>query len=113
MPNYNVVYLQIVRNGIFKLRNVQIIPVPIMQDGRLADAQESRFQASKRSNMVSAFLLGVRCADIQEFFSTCKTFRYGLCRNARRSVSGLSAMGFSGCETFRIGQCRPARGLIC
>ena len=35
--------------------------------GRFADSQESRFQASKRSNMCSAVLVDDRSADIQEF----------------------------------------------
>ena len=35
--------------------------------GRFADSQESRFQASKRSNMSSAVLEGVHSADIHEF----------------------------------------------
>ena len=33
--------------------------------GRFADSQESRFQASKSSNMVSAVMEGVSSADIQ------------------------------------------------
>ena len=38
-----------------------------MKGLRFADSQESRFQASKRSNMSSAVLVGGRSADIQEF----------------------------------------------
>ncbi len=38
-----------------------------MQVGRFAVAQVSRFQASKRSNMGSALLLGGRSVDVQEF----------------------------------------------
>ena len=34
---------------------------------RYADSEELRFQASKRSNMVSAVLEGDRSADIHEF----------------------------------------------
>ncbi len=39
-----------------------------MKGLRFADSQESRFQASKRSNMSSAVLVGGRFVDIQEFF---------------------------------------------
>ena len=40
---------------------------------RFADFQETRLQASKRSNMGSAVLLGRRCANIEEFcFQTAK-----------------------------------------
>ncbi len=35
--------------------------------GRFDDSQESRFQASKRSNMGSCVLESGRCADIHEF----------------------------------------------
>ena len=35
--------------------------------GQFAVSQESRFQASKRSNMGSAVLVGGRSSDIQEF----------------------------------------------
>ncbi len=35
--------------------------------GRFDDSQESRFQASKRSNMFSAVLENGRSADIHEF----------------------------------------------
>ena len=35
--------------------------------GRFADSQESRFQASKRSNMGNAVLDGGHSADIHEF----------------------------------------------
>ncbi len=35
--------------------------------GRFADSHESRFQASKRSNMISTVLEGVHSADIHEF----------------------------------------------
>ena len=60
-------YLLIVRNCIFRLRNVQIRCSTILQVGRNADAQESCFQASKRSNMGSALLVSGRFDDIQEF----------------------------------------------
>ena len=40
----------------------------IMQDGRFVVAQESLFQASNRSYMGSAVLVGGRFDDIQEFF---------------------------------------------
>ena len=39
----------------------------VMKGLRFAVSQESRFQASKRSNMGSALLVGGRFADIQEF----------------------------------------------
>ena len=38
----------------------------MMQDGRFADAQKSRFQAAKRSNMSSSILQEIRFADIHE-----------------------------------------------
>ena len=39
----------------------------VLHLGQFADAQESLFQASKRSNMGSALLEGGRIDDIQEF----------------------------------------------
>ncbi len=39
----------------------------VMKGLRFADSQESRFQASKRSNMGSAVLVGGRLTEIQEF----------------------------------------------
>ena len=55
-----------------------------LQYCRFANAQKSRFQASILSSTDSAVLLGGRSADVQEFcFQNCKTFRYGLSRNAR------------------------------
>ncbi len=39
---------------------------------RFDDSQESRFQASKRSNLSSAVLESVHCANIHEIFSSCK-----------------------------------------
>ena len=36
--------------------------------GRFDDSQESRFQASKRSNVCSVVLESVRCVNIHEFY---------------------------------------------
>ena len=52
-----------------------------MKGLRFVDSQESRFQASKRSNMGSAVLIVGRSADIRYsgfLFSSFITFRYGL-----------------------------------
>ena len=43
----------------------------IQQEDRFANAQESRFQAAKRSNMSSANLLQDRFADVQESRFQC------------------------------------------
>ncbi len=46
--------------------------------GRFDNSQETRFQASKRSNMVSADLQGGRSADIHEFcFQSAKRAHLG------------------------------------
>ena len=45
----------------------------VLQECRLAIAQESRFLAANRSNMDSSVLLDGRSADVQEFcFQTAK-----------------------------------------
>ena len=50
----------------------------IQQEDRFADAQESRFQAAKRSNMSSANLLQDRFADVQESrFQSAKGSKLG------------------------------------
>ena len=77
------VYLMIVRNGIFGSRNVQIIAFPTCKRVKLliltlkymqccpargwfADAQETRFQATKGSEMCSAVIKGPRFGDTQK-----------------------------------------------
>ena len=66
VPNWKGFYLLFVRFGIFRPRNVPFEPCHHAKGG-FHDAQESRFQASKRSNMGSVVLVIGRCADIQEF----------------------------------------------
>ena len=65
MPSCKAVDLQLLRNRVFRLRNVHICACHPGR-GSFADAQESRFQAWKRSYMGSAALIGCRFADVQE-----------------------------------------------
>ncbi len=69
--------------------------------GRFDDAQESRFQTSKRSNMGSAVLQGGRSADIHEFcFQAAKRADMVSCE-----MKGIYLLivtnGFFGLETLR------------
>ena len=54
----------------------------VLQGGRLATAQEYRFQAAKRSDMGSAVLQGGRLATFQNRVSGCESFRYEQCHAA-------------------------------
>ena len=56
---------------------------PALLCGRFAESQGSLFQASKRSIICSAVQKGGCSADIHDFFSSYKTFGYGLCRSVR------------------------------
>ena len=60
---------------------------------RFADSQESRFQASKRSNMGSAVLVGGLSADIQEF-----CFQAAKRKDMDFASSKQAAWGLKGCR---------------
>ena len=54
-----VVDLMILRNRVFRLRNVQIWVSAVLQGGRSADIHEYCFQAAKRSDMVPCEMKGI------------------------------------------------------
>ena len=78
-PSY-VVDLLILRNRVFRLRNVEI-SVAVMEGGRSADIHEFCFQAAKLSDMDCVELQGGLFADCQKWYfqaakrsTKCSTF---------------------------------------
>ena len=65
VPICKGVNLVIVTNGVFQAAKISDINSAILQEGRVADAHESRFQCAKRSNVLSAVLEWVCFTDAQ------------------------------------------------
>ena len=80
--------------------------------GQFSDSQKSRFQASKRTNMGSAHLVGGRF-DFRNSFFKLQNVQIWTVPNCKWSICCLTGMAFSGCETFRYEQYHPARESIC
>ena len=64
--------------------------------GRFADSQESRFQASKRTNMGSAVLEDGRPANIHEFCFPLKNFQIWTVSKCKRVYLLIVRMAFAG-----------------
>ena len=81
--------------------------------GRFADFQESRFLASKRSNMGSAVLEGSRCADINEFsFQAAKRSDMDCFELQGRLFADRQEWHIQ-VEKFSLEKYYPATGSIC
>ena len=110
----------------------------VVQVGRFAESQESRFQAAERSDMSRTIVQGGHLLMIRNriislpnvqicvvpscrgeellnrriTFSGRQTFRYEQCRSVRGSICLCLGIEFSGYETFRYVQWRRAGWLI-
>ena len=69
--------------------------------GRFDCSQESRFQASKRSNMGSAVLESGRCADIHEFCFQAANSSDMVCVELNVFYLLIVRNGIFGLQTFR------------
>ena len=85
----------------------------ILQEGRFADAQESRFQAAKRLDMSSVILQEGRFADAQQSrFQDAKDEIWAVLSSHEVDFLILRN-GVFRLQKFRKWQGSPARGLIC
>ena len=81
------------------------------QECSFADAQESRIQFVKRSDLGSADMKGIQFAYAQETpFQIAKISDMGCAILLEVSIWRCSEIAFSDCEKFKYGYYSPARG---
>ncbi len=112
VPPCYVVELMILRNRVFRLRNVNMGSA-VLQGGRSANIHELCFQAAKRSDKVCVYLQWVLFADCPESHFRSRNVQIIAVSSYKRVDLLIFTNIVSGCETLKYVQCSPAIRLNC
>ena len=116
VPNFKGVNFLIIKNRVFRLRNIQIwlwnVPILAVQFCKGIESLMLRNHDCRPQKFQWGPVRGLICLCVGVAFCDCETCWYGQFRPSRRSISWCSTIGFSGYENFTYGLRRPAMGSI-